>query len=430
MSEALATTRVVAILRAENASRAEAVVDVLLANGIRSLELTLTTKGALEVVERLAATVPEGTDLGVGTVLTADEVDRAVDAGARFVVSPSVVPAVIEAATRHGIASYPGAFTPTEIHAAWTAGASAVKLFPGGALGPGYLKAVRAPLPDIPLVPTGGVAVEAVGAWLGAGGAAGGPGGPLGGGAVGPGGGLGGPAQRGAAGGGPGQPSGRGRVGPRRRPGRPGPAGAGGVRGGGRASPVTDDDGGLVTLGETLGLLVAEDVGPLSLARGMRLSMGGAESNVAIGVARLGVAATWIGRLGDDPIGDLIERQLLAERVRCLVQRDPSPTAIMLRERRTGTAARVSYYRHGSAGSHLQPADIPDGVVENAGLLHLSGITPALGPGPAETVREAMRRARQAGGPLSVDLNFPSRLWDAATPGPVVREPAAGADLP
>jgi 2-dehydro-3-deoxyphosphogluconate aldolase / (4S)-4-hydroxy-2-oxoglutarate aldolase len=179
MSEALATTGVVAILRAEDASRAEAVVEVLLESGIRSLELTMTTKGALEVVERLAATVPEGTDLGVGTVLTADEVDRAVDAGARFVVSPSVVPAVIEAALRHGIASYPGAFTPTEIHAAWTAGASAVKLFPGGVLGAGYLTAVRAPLPDIPLVPTGGIAVEQVGAWLDAGAAAVGLGSPL-----------------------------------------------------------------------------------------------------------------------------------------------------------------------------------------------------------------------------------------------------------
>jgi 2-dehydro-3-deoxyphosphogluconate aldolase / (4S)-4-hydroxy-2-oxoglutarate aldolase len=179
MSEALATTRVVAILRAEDASRAEEVVDVLLENGIRSLELTLTTKGALDVVERLAATVPHGTDLGVGTVLTADDVDRAVDAGARFVVSPSVVPPVIEAAVRRGIASYPGAFTPTEIHTAWTAGASAVKLFPGGTLGPGYLKAVRAPLPDIPLVPTGGVAIEAVDAWLDAGAVAVGLGSPL-----------------------------------------------------------------------------------------------------------------------------------------------------------------------------------------------------------------------------------------------------------
>jgi 2-dehydro-3-deoxygluconokinase len=161
----------------------------------------------------------------------------------------------------------------------------------------------------------------------------------------------------------------------------------------------------------------------------MRLGMAGAESNVAIGVARLGVPATWIGRLGDDPIGDLIERQLLAERVRCIVQRDASPTAIMLRERRTDTSARVFYYRHGSAGSHLQPADLPDGVVEKAGALHLSGITPALGPGPAETVREAMRRARQAGVPVSVDLNFRSRLWDAAAAAPVFRVLAAGADI-
>ena len=187
--------------------------------------------------------------------------------------------------------------------------------------------------------------------------------------------------------------------------------------------------GGLVTLGETLGLLVAEDVGPLSLTRGVRLSMGGAESNVAIGVARLGVAATWIGRLGEDPIGDLIERQLLAERIRCFVQRDPSPTALMLRERRTGTVARVSYYRHGSAGSHLEPGDLPEGVIEKAGLLHLSGITPALGAGPAETVREAMRRAREAGVPISFDLNFRSRLWDAANAAPVFRELAAGADI-
>jgi 2-dehydro-3-deoxyphosphogluconate aldolase / (4S)-4-hydroxy-2-oxoglutarate aldolase len=179
MSEALATTRIVAILRAEDAARAEDVVDVLLENGVRSLELTLTTRGALEVVERLASKVPDGTDLGMGTVLTADEVDRAVDAGARFVVSPSVVPEVIEAAARHGIASYPGAFTPTEIHTAWTAGASAVKLFPGGALGPSYLKAVRAPLPDIPVIPTGGVDVSAVGDWLDAGAVAVGLGGPL-----------------------------------------------------------------------------------------------------------------------------------------------------------------------------------------------------------------------------------------------------------
>jgi 2-dehydro-3-deoxygluconokinase len=186
---------------------------------------------------------------------------------------------------------------------------------------------------------------------------------------------------------------------------------------------------GLVTLGETLGLLVAEDVGPLSLARGMRLSMGGAESNVAIGVSRLGQQATWIGRLGRDPIGDLVERHLLAERVHAVVHRDDAPTALMLRERRTGTVQNVTYYRHGSAGSHLRPEDVPDGVVEQAGVLHVTGITPGLGEGPAAAVREAVRRARAAGVPVSVDLNYRSRLWDAAAAGPVFRELAENADV-
>ena len=175
----LAATRIVAILRAENADRAEAVVDVLVEAGVRSLELTLTTKGALDVVERLAGRVPAEVEVGVGTVLTAADVDRSVDAGARFVVSPSVESDVIAAALRHRIASYPGAFTPTEIAAAWKAGASAVKLFPAGQLGPGYLKDVRAPLPDIPVVPTGGVDIAAVAGWLAAGAVAVGMGGPL-----------------------------------------------------------------------------------------------------------------------------------------------------------------------------------------------------------------------------------------------------------
>jgi 2-dehydro-3-deoxyphosphogluconate aldolase / (4S)-4-hydroxy-2-oxoglutarate aldolase len=197
--EGLAATRVVAILRAENADRAETVVDVLVEAGVRCLELTLTTRGALEVVERLAARVPRDVEVGVGTVLTAGDVDRSVDAGATFVVSPSVEPEVIAAALRRRVASYPGAFTPTEIVAAWKAGASAVKLFPAGQLGPGYLKDVRAPLPDIPVVPTGGVDIASVDAWLAAGAVAVGMGGPLIGDALDPDGDLGALAQRAVA---------------------------------------------------------------------------------------------------------------------------------------------------------------------------------------------------------------------------------------
>ncbi|MEV8360363.1 sugar kinase [Microbacterium sp. NPDC076895] len=186
---------------------------------------------------------------------------------------------------------------------------------------------------------------------------------------------------------------------------------------------------GLVTLGETLGLLVAHEIGPLALAPSMKLSMGGAESNVAIGVARLGLPATWIGRLGQDPVGDLIERHLLAEGVRCIVHRDSAPTALMFRERRTIGSTNVTYYRQDCAGSHLTPGDLPEGVIENAGLLHVTGITPALGAQPAAAVREAIRRAHAAGVPVSVDLNFRSKLWSAETAAPVFRELITNADI-
>ncbi|MFH5822923.1 bifunctional 4-hydroxy-2-oxoglutarate aldolase/2-dehydro-3-deoxy-phosphogluconate aldolase [Georgenia sp. AZ-5] len=178
-SQALKETRVIAILRAVDAARAGDVVGVLVENGIRCLELTLTTRGALDVVQTLARNLPNGIDLGVGTVLTVEDVQRCADAGARFVVSPTVVPEVVAAASARGLAAYPGALSPTEIQLAWEAGASAVKLFPGGALGPGYLKAIRAPLPDIPIIPTGGIDIASVRAWLDAGAYAVGLGSPL-----------------------------------------------------------------------------------------------------------------------------------------------------------------------------------------------------------------------------------------------------------
>ena len=176
---ALRATRVVAILRASRGDRLAGVCDALLGAGVRCLEITTNTPSGLDAVRRVLAGADSGVEVGVGTVRTPAQVDQAADAGASFVVAPGTNPAVGERAAELGLAWYPGAFTPTEIHAAWSAGASAVKLFPGGALGPGYLKAVRAPLPDIPLVPTGGVEIGAVGAWLDAGAVAVGLGGPL-----------------------------------------------------------------------------------------------------------------------------------------------------------------------------------------------------------------------------------------------------------
>ena len=179
---------------------------------------------------------------------------------------------------------------------------------------------------------------------------------------------------------------------------------------------------GLVTLGETMGLLVAAELGPLGHVHPFRLRMAGAESNVAIGTRRLGVESTWIGRLGRDGIGDLIERELRAEGVHTSISRDDAPTGLMLKTARTSDLTQVSYYRTGSAGSRLTSADVNETTIATADVLHVTGITPALGPGPAAAVRKAVEVARAHAVTVSFDLNYRAALWDRATAGPVLGE--------
>jgi 2-dehydro-3-deoxyphosphogluconate aldolase/(4S)-4-hydroxy-2-oxoglutarate aldolase len=176
----LQETGLVAILRGRSGARLAAACDSLLESGVRCLEITMNTPGALSVVRRLAGDGATGAEVGVGTVRRADEVDAAADAGATFVVAPNMSPAVGERAAQRGLGWFPGALTPTEIAAAWDLGATAVKVFPAGSAGgPRYLREVRAPLDDILLVPTGGVSVEDVPGYLQAGAVAVGMGGPL-----------------------------------------------------------------------------------------------------------------------------------------------------------------------------------------------------------------------------------------------------------
>ena len=126
---------------------------------------------------------------------------------------------------------------------------------------------------------------------------------------------------------------------------------------------------GLLTVGETLALGVPPTIGSLTQAPSLRLGIGGAESNVAIGVVRLGGSATWVGRVGADALGERVRRELRAEGVVAYAIEDPSaPTALMLKERRTAATARVWYYRAGSAGSRLAPDDVPPGLVADAEL--------------------------------------------------------------
>jgi 2-dehydro-3-deoxyphosphogluconate aldolase/(4S)-4-hydroxy-2-oxoglutarate aldolase len=160
---------IVAVIRMKDADKVRSVIDALAEGGIRALEITMTVPGAVELIRQLAPTLPPGFIFGAGTVLDADTVHKVVDAGARFVVSPVFRREVIDACQRRDVAAMPGCLTPTEILDAWDAGADVVKVFPATTFGPGYLRDVRAPLPHVKLMPTGGVTVENAGDWIRAG---------------------------------------------------------------------------------------------------------------------------------------------------------------------------------------------------------------------------------------------------------------------
>ena len=175
----LRDTGVAAILRADRPDQLEDVAHELAAAGIRCLELTITTPGALEMLARLRRGLDADVALGMGSVLDAVQAQAALDAGADFLVSPGVCEEVARAAGARAVPHYPGAFTPTEVLAAWRLGAPAVKLFPAATGGPRHLRDIRGPLPEIPLVPTGGVALEQIADYIAAGAVAVGLGGPL-----------------------------------------------------------------------------------------------------------------------------------------------------------------------------------------------------------------------------------------------------------
>jgi 2-dehydro-3-deoxygluconokinase len=186
----------------------------------------------------------------------------------------------------------------------------------------------------------------------------------------------------------------------------------------------------VLTFGETMALMRADQVGPLAHASTMSLGIGGSESNVAIGLRRLGVQAVWCGRIGADSMGQLVEREIRAEGVDVRIAVDASaPTGLMIKERRTPDAQRVSYYRAGSAGSRIASTDIDEQLIAEAGLLHVSGITPALSAQAEATLRHAIDVARTAGVPVSFDLNFRGNLWSAEGAGSVYRDIIPLADI-
>ena len=184
MSERTALSRVlecglVAILRAPSGQRLAEVAEALLAGGVEIIEITFTVPGAHRVLEEVADRLGDKILLGAGSVLDTETARTALLAGAEFIVSPTVNLEVIRLSRRYGKVVMPGAFTPTEILTAWEAGADVVKVFPSDVTGPKYLKALRGPLPQVRLMPTGGVNLQTAADFLRAGACALGAGGAL-----------------------------------------------------------------------------------------------------------------------------------------------------------------------------------------------------------------------------------------------------------
>jgi 2-dehydro-3-deoxyphosphogluconate aldolase/(4S)-4-hydroxy-2-oxoglutarate aldolase len=160
---------VVAVIRLRDAGKLRAVVDALADGGARVLEVTMTVPGAVDLIRQLAPALPDGFLLGAGTVTDPPTARAVIEAGAAFVVGPVFRPDVIAACHERDVPAIPGCFSPTEILDAHDAGADIVKVFPATMLGPHFLKDIRAPLPHLKLMPTGGVTLENAGDWIRAG---------------------------------------------------------------------------------------------------------------------------------------------------------------------------------------------------------------------------------------------------------------------
>ena len=163
---------IVAIIRANSSNELIEAAAAIQTGGVDVIEITMTTPDALQVIGDVAARLGDAVLIGVGSVLDAETARAAMLAGAEFVVSPVTKPDVIEICNRYGKVVIPGAFTPTEILSAWETGADYVKIFPSSGVGFSYIKDIKAPLPQIPLIPTGGINADNAAEFIKAGAAA------------------------------------------------------------------------------------------------------------------------------------------------------------------------------------------------------------------------------------------------------------------
>ncbi|MEF2964943.1 sugar kinase [Paenibacillus sp. M1] len=185
----------------------------------------------------------------------------------------------------------------------------------------------------------------------------------------------------------------------------------------------------VITFGESMGLLISDDLRGLEYDSELDMSFGGAESNVAIGLARLGFRSGWFGRLGNDPLGRRIYKAIRGEGVD--VSRagfaEDAPTGLMLREKALGKSS-VYYYRRHSAASMMSPEDLDEAYIASAKILHITGITAALSASSRETVFRAVALAKKHGTKVSFDPNLRLKLWSAEEARGPLLELAAQAD--
>ncbi len=165
----ITSTGVVAVIRMKDTRRLARVIEAVRLGGVKSIEITMTVPGAVDIIRDLVKSVPNDVRIGAGTVVDRDTAIAVIDAGAQFVVGPVLDLQIVKVCAERDRVVMPGCFSPTEIHTAWRAGADIIKVFPATSLGPKYFKDIRGPFPDIRLMPTGGVTIDNVGEWIAAG---------------------------------------------------------------------------------------------------------------------------------------------------------------------------------------------------------------------------------------------------------------------
>jgi 2-dehydro-3-deoxyphosphogluconate aldolase/(4S)-4-hydroxy-2-oxoglutarate aldolase len=161
--------KIVAVIRMEDANKLLNVVDAIYKGGVDIIEITMTVPGAINLIEKTAEKFGESVLIGVGSVLKKETAQDAINAGAKFVVSPIFKEEIIDLVHKNNLPAFPGCFTPTEIYKAYERGAEIIKVFPADILGMQFIKAVKAPIPEINLMPTGGVTLSNIKDWIQAG---------------------------------------------------------------------------------------------------------------------------------------------------------------------------------------------------------------------------------------------------------------------